>query len=73
MICNHGYCKSWADDYVGIHSLGEECPACASIIDKAKEWFGDGENDVNAMIRAGVVTEGFVVSAYRREVLHEPE
>ncbi|TPG68626.1 hypothetical protein EEL31_08905 [Brevibacillus laterosporus] len=72
MICNRGYCKSWADDHVGMYAKGEECPACASIIKEAKKWFGMGEYDVDAMIRAGVVEERFVVNQYRMQVLGEP-
>jgi len=72
-ICNKGYCKSVADDNVGMFAAGEECPACKAIEIKAKQWFGDGEVDVDLMISSGAITKDQIIKMYRIQVLKEPE
>jgi len=72
-ICNTGYCKSVADDNVGMFAADEQCPACKAIEIKAKQWFGDGEVDVNLMISSGAITKDQIIKMYRVQVLKEPE
>ncbi|MBP3887633.1 MAG: hypothetical protein J6F30_08270 [Cellulosilyticum sp.] len=38
-------------------------------IEKAKQWFGDGEVDVNTMIETGVITLERIMKMYEKEVL----
>lgn len=40
-------------------------------IEKAKQWFGDGEVDVDAMINAGAITLERIMRMYQKEVLDE--
>ncbi|MDQ0873777.1 hypothetical protein QFZ77_002436 [Paenibacillus sp. V4I3] len=54
VICGKGYCKSPADDYVGMFMSNEECPACNAHhmqvvkeneeLQKALEYIADEEN-----------------------------
>ena len=41
----------------------------AETIEKAKQWFGDGEVDVNTMIKAGAITLERIMKMYQKEVL----
>lgn len=65
MYCN--VCKFPQDDYVGMFMEGEECPQCKSLLPKAKQWFGNGEVDVDLMISAGTVTKEQLIKMYIQE------
>jgi hypothetical protein len=62
MICD--VCKYPYDDYVGMYTKGEECPQCKSLLPKAKEWFGDGEVDIDLMIFAGAIKKEQIIREY---------
>jgi hypothetical protein len=65
MICD--VCKFPQDDYVGMFSLGEECPQCKNLLPKAKQWFGQGEIDVDIMIRTKTITKEQLIRMYIKE------
>lgn len=65
MYCN--VCKFPQDDYVGMFKEGEECPCCKSLLPKAKQWFGQGEVDVDLMIGMGAVTKDQIIKMYIKE------
>lgn len=65
MVCN--ICEFPQDDYVGMFQKGEECPSCKNLLPKAKQWFGDGEVDVDLMIRCGAVSENQLIKMYIKE------
>jgi hypothetical protein len=53
VVCGKGYCKSPADDYVGMFMSNEECPACNAHhrqivkeneeLQKALEWYAGSD------------------------------
>lgn len=65
MICD--VCKFPQDDYVGMFMEGEECPQCKNLLPKAKQWFGNGEADVDLMIRSGAITKNQIIKMYIKE------
>lgn len=65
MFCN--VCKFPQDDYVGMFMEGEECPQCKSLLPKAKQWFGDGEIDVDLMISMRAITKEQLIKMYVKE------
>lgn len=65
MYCN--VCKFPQDDYVGMFTEDEECPCCKSLLPKAKQWFGQGEVNVDLMIGMGVVTKDQIIKMYIKE------
>ena len=48
-------------------SLDEVRESINELIKKAKEWFSDGEIDVDLMINCGVITESQIVDMYLKE------
>jgi hypothetical protein len=65
MIC--GVCVFPQDDYVGMYQKDEECPQCKTLLPKSKQWFGDGEIDVDLMIRSGVISKEKLIKMYIKE------
>lgn len=51
------------------NSVDKKCPSCRIITENAKEWFGMGIYDVDAMIRMGAVKESFIIDTYVKQVL----
>lgn len=66
-INNCRVCKFPQDDYVGMYMDGEECPSCEKLYPKAKQWFGDGEVDVNLMVSSGAITKEQIIKMYIKE------
>lgn len=65
MIC--GVCVFPQDDYVGMFLESEECPQCKALLPKAKQWFGQGEVDVDLMIGMGAITKAQIIQMYIKE------